>query len=60
MEGRADDTEEVIEQRFKEYNAKTIHVANYYKTQGKQIVVDGDRDLEEVFASIANVLDGLR
>ena len=60
LEGRADDTEEVIEQRFKEYNAKTIHVANYYKTQGKQIVVDGDRDLEEVFASIANVLDGLR
>ena len=34
IEGRADDNEEVIEKRFREYNDKTIHVANHYKQKG--------------------------
>ena len=60
VEGRADDTEEVIENRFKEYNAKTVHVAAYYNGLGKETKVDGNLSVEEVFASIASALDKLK
>ena len=32
IEGRADDTEEAIHNRFKEYHAKTVPVAKHYQT----------------------------
>lgn len=59
IEGRADDNEEVIERRFVEYNEKTVHVANYYKGKGLLQEIEGDRTMDEVFDSIARVLDGL-
>ena len=60
IEGRADDNEEVIENRFKEYNSKTVHVANYYKNKGLHIDIEGDRTLDEVFATIVEVLEKIK
>lgn len=57
IEGRADDNEEVIEKRFNEYNSKTIHVANYYKQKGLHVDIEGDRTMDEVFASIVEALE---
>lgn len=60
IEGRADDNEEVIERRFKEYNDKTVHVANYYKEKGVHKDVQGDRTMDEVFDSIVSILEDLQ
>ncbi len=57
IEGRADDNEEVIANRFKEYNSKTIHVANHYKKKGVHFDIEGNRPVDEVFAAICEVLE---
>ncbi|MDR0766080.1 MAG: adenylate kinase [Odoribacteraceae bacterium] len=60
IEGRVDDTEEVIRNRFAEYDAKTSQVAAYYREQGKCIPVDGNKNVEEVFQTITAIIDGLK
>ena len=40
-DGRADDTQEVIEARVIEYNEKTLPVADIYKQQGKLVMANG-------------------
>lgn len=60
IEGRADDNEEVIENRFREYNDKTIHVANHYKKKGVYIDVEGNCPVEEVFRSIATAIEEMK
>ena len=57
VEGRADDNEEAIEKRFREYNDKTIHVANHYKRKGVHIDVEGNCPVDEVFASIVKAIE---
>ena len=57
VEGRADDNEEVIEKRFKEYHDKTVHVANHYRQKGVHIDVEGDNTMDEVFRSITRAID---
>ncbi|MFR7824586.1 MAG: adenylate kinase [Odoribacter splanchnicus] len=52
IEGRADDNEEAIAKRFREYNDKTVHVANHYKKKGVHIDVEGNCPVEEVFNAI--------
>lgn len=59
IEGRADDTEEVIEKRFKEYLNKTVHVGNYYHNKGLRFDIKGDGTVDEVFNSIVHILDGM-
>jgi adenylate kinase len=57
IEGRADDNEEVIEKRFREYNDKTIHVANHYKQKGIHVDVQGNCTVDEVFEAISKAID---
>lgn len=57
IEGRADDNEEVIEKRFREYNEKTIHVANYYKQQGIHVDIEGNCLVEDVFDAISRAIE---
>jgi adenylate kinase len=57
IEGRADDNEEVIEKRFREYNDKTIHVANHYKQKGIYIDIEGNCSVDEVFDFISQAID---
>jgi adenylate kinase len=57
--GRADDKDEsIIRQRVKEYNNKTMPVANYYKGQGKFKPINGIGEVEEIFNNICTILDG--
>lgn len=57
--GRADDTPEVIRKRIEVYNQQTKPVMNYYHQQGKLININGMGTVEEVFAEICKVIDGI-
>lgn len=46
IEGREDDTEETIKNRFKTYREKTGPLLKYY--ENKLILVDGDQPIEEI------------
>ncbi|WP_419868435.1 adenylate kinase [Chryseobacterium sp. CT-SW4] len=47
--GRTDDSnEEIIQNRIKEYYAKTAEVAELYKLQGKYVEVNGVGEIEEI------------
>ena len=60
IEGRADDNDEVIERRFREYNDKTVHVANHYRQKGVHIDVEGNCPVEEVFCSITKAIEEMQ
>ncbi len=55
--GRADDTEEVISKRIKEYYAKTEAVASHYEAQGKAERIKGDNSIEDTFKHISKEID---
>jgi UMP-CMP kinase len=55
--GRSDDTEEVIQQRFRTSNAMTAPVVEHYRATGQLRVVDSNRPPEEVFSDISVHLD---
>jgi adenylate kinase len=46
--GRTDDNEEVIRNRLREYDEKTLPVLSFYKDKGICIDVDGSSGIEEV------------
>lgn len=56
-EGRADDREEVIEKRFREYDEKTIPVADFYIEKGVYHVIDGVGKVEEVFDRLTSKVE---
>lgn len=57
IEGREDDKEAVILNRFKEYDNKTIPVAEFYKEKGIYCPIDGTGTVEEVFSRLENIID---
>lgn len=58
--GRPDDANpEVIRKRIVEYNTKTAPVANFYKTQTKFYSIPGVGQIDEIFASLRQVIDTL-
>ena len=57
QEGRADDTEEVIKERMREYHHRTEAVLDYYRRAGVPVLdVDGVGGEDEVFDRIRKVL----
>src|SRR6201997_2816676 len=55
--GRSDDANpEVIRKRIKEYNEKTVPVAEFYKEQSKFYSVNGVGDKEGIFNSICTII----
>lgn len=52
LEGRKDDTEEVIANRLKVYHEQTRPLMDYYKSRGKLAVVDGVGSIDEIFANL--------
>lgn len=60
IEGRADDNEAAIENRFNEYRNKTVHVANHYHGKGLRYDIKGDGTMDEVFDSIVEVLEKIK
>jgi adenylate kinase len=59
-QGRADDTIEVIRNRFDVYRRQTEPLSDHYRRQGILIVVDAAPGIDEVFAMIERALDGAR
>ncbi|MCE3075741.1 adenylate kinase [Chryseobacterium gwangjuense] len=60
ISGRSDDSNvEIIENRIKEYYAKTAEVAELYKQQGKYVEINGVGDINEIseklFAEVEQV-----
>lgn len=57
VEGRADDTEEVIRHRQNVYQEQTTPLVDLYTTRDLLVTVDGLGDVEEVTARIFTALD---
>jgi len=58
--GRPDDqNEEKIRRRIKEYESKTMPVADYYKSQGKFKAVHGIGSIEAIHQKLCSVIDAL-
>lgn len=53
---RSDDTAEVINNRLKVYKEKTRPIEDFYRKKGLLFEIDGGRDFEEVFGSIAEMV----
>jgi adenylate kinase len=56
-EGRADDTPEVIRNRFEVYRRQTEPLSDYYRRNGILVVVDAAPGIDEVFTAIEQALD---
>jgi adenylate kinase len=58
-QGRADDTPEVIRNRFEVYRRQTEPLSDYYRSKGILVAVDSAPSMDEVFAAIERALDGI-
>ena len=56
LEGRADDTEEVIRRRMEVYAEQTEPLTAVYREEGKLIQVDGMGSVEDVTARLLSAL----
>lgn len=54
--GRSDDNEEVIRNRLKEYNDKTLPVLQFYKDKGIYQAINGAKSIDEVHLDICGIL----
>ena len=53
LEGRADDTREVIAHRLEIYHRETEPIVEHYRTTGKLIPLHADRSIEQVWSEIS-------
>jgi adenylate kinase len=58
-QGRADDTPEVIKNRFEVYRRQTEPLSNYYRSTGILVAIDSSPGMDEVFVEIERVLAGV-
>lgn len=54
--GRSDDTEQVIRNRLKEYNEKTLPVLQFYREKGIYREIDGTAKIETVHEEITEII----
>lgn len=59
IEGRKDDTEEVVKNRLKVYRDQTEPLKSYYESSGVMREIDGMGTVDEVFERIDNVLSDI-
>lgn len=57
VEKRTDDRKEIILNRFKEYEEKTIPVMDFFKEQGKYYAVDGTGNIDTVFKRLLKAVE---
>ncbi len=57
LEGREDDTPDVIERRLKTYHEQTEPLVEHYRTRGNLVGIHADRPIDEVFAEVQKALD---
>ena len=58
-QGRADDTPEVIRNRFEVYRRQTEPLSEYYRSKGILVAADSTPSMDDVFVAIERVLDGV-
>ena len=56
LEGRADDTPEVIAKRLEIYHAETEPIVEHYRATGKLVPLHADRSIDEVWTEISESL----
>jgi adenylate kinase len=56
VEGRADDTPEVIAKRLEIYHSETEPIVEYYRVTGKLVPIHADRSIEDVWSEISDSL----
>jgi adenylate kinase len=56
LEGRADDTREVIAHRLEIYHRETEPIVEHYRMTGKLIPLHADRSIEQVWSQISEAL----
>jgi len=54
--GRKDDTPEAIDTRLAAYEADTVPVMELFERRGELIVVDGEGEIDEIFARLISTL----
>lgn len=59
IQGRTDDVEHVILERFKEYKSKTLPVVEFYEERNMYFPINGTGTTKEVFERVENVIDGV-
>jgi adenylate kinase len=59
LEGRSDDTPDVIARRLAVYHAETEPIVEHYRATGKLVPLHADRTIDEVWAEIRDALDVL-
>ncbi len=59
IEGRSDDNEVVIQERFREYESKTMPVIQFYKSRNMFTSIEGVGTEETVFERVENVIDSV-
>ena len=57
IEGRKDDTKEVIENRIQIYNNQTQPLIDFYKNKKKFQSIQGIGGIDEIFISICKIID---
>ncbi len=57
---RDDDKEETIKKRLEVYEAQTAPLIDYYEKKGILRRVNGEGDIEEIFANICKIIDELK
>jgi adenylate kinase len=59
LEGRSDDTPEVIAKRLAVYHEQTEPIVEHYRTTGKLVPIHAERSVDEVWAEITAALEQL-
>jgi adenylate kinase len=59
IEGRKDDTREVIQRRLDTYHRETEPIVEHYRTTGKLVPIHAARMIEDVWAEISNSLQSV-
>jgi adenylate kinase len=57
LEGRTDDTPEVIRNRLANYHELTAPLVGYYRAKGNLVGIHADRPINQVFGEIQSALD---
>lgn len=57
VSGRADDKEEVILERLREYEKKTLPVAEYFKHKKRYYPIDGTGSLDDIFHRLVDQIE---
>jgi len=58
-ENRSDDKKEVIENRLREYDNKTVPVIDFYDQQDKYFAINGVGTVEEIFESLTDRIEDI-